>query len=109
MSMDGFTASILLDAVVKGGGDNVADLYKSLNSNQDGGPSEEARRFFAQNEGKVCKIKYTTHEGIVLLLNEATGGFYPGSRYPIKVKITNGESSGHVFEYDLEQIEVKHG
>lgn len=104
--MDGVTASALLGAV-QGGGDvnQVADLFKAFNKFE-GGPSQEAREFVAANLGKKCKIKGTSHEGVVHKLNESTSGFYPGHRYPVYVKITNGESIGTVFEYDLPQIEV---
>ena len=104
--MDSFTAKVLLEATAKSGDDRVADLYKEINNKVDGGPTKEARDFFEQHQGKPCKIKHTSREGIVYRLNEATRGFYPGSRYPIKVQITNGEAAGAIFEYDLEQIEI---
>lgn len=106
MSIDGFTAGLMLGAIKRGGGDEIADLYKSLNSNKDGGPTPEARAFFEEHKGKNCKIKHTTHEATIHELNEATSGFYPGSRAPIFVKITSAESIGSVFEYDLDQIEI---
>lgn len=106
--LDSFTAKTLVEAAVSGGGngDQIADLYKEMKSKNDGGPSPEARDFFLKNAGKKCKVTGTSHEGIVFKLNEATAGFYPGSRFPIKVQITNGESAGAIFEYDLDQVAV---
>jgi hypothetical protein len=106
MSIDSVSAGLLLNVAISGGSDVAADLYKEMKNKNDGGPSDAAREFFKKNEGKPCKIKWTSHEAIVHSLNEATAGFYPGSRYPIKVKITNGESAGTIFEYDLDQVEV---
>jgi len=103
---DAFTAKTMLQNVNSSNVDQMADLYKSLNNNSAGGPTEEARAFFEQNKGKACKIRYTDHEGIVLRLNEATAGFYPGSVFPIHVEITNGENKGTIFEYGLEQVEI---
>lgn len=109
--LDSFTASVILDAKEKGIGtnDQLADMVKTMKENAPGGPSKEARDFFVKNQGKKCKVRYTDHEGIVYKLNEATGGFYPGNRYPIKVQITNGKASGAIFEYDLDQVEVIEG
>ena len=106
MSIDSVTAGMLLSVAVNGGGDAAANLYKEMKDKNDGGPSDAARAFFEQHKGKKCKIKWTSHEAIIHELNEATAGFYPGSRYPIKVKITNGESASTVFEYDFDQVEV---
>lgn len=107
MSLDSFTAACLLNAAASDGDINqIVDLGKSLQGKGDGGPSTEARNFFVQNHNKKCKIKFTSHEGVIFRLNEAISGFYPGSRYPIKVQITNGEAKGAIFEYDLDQIEL---
>lgn len=105
--IDAFTASAMVGAATKGNSDQLADLYKEMNSKADGGPSAEARAFFEKHQGKPCTVTGTSHEGIVHKLNEATAGFYPGSRYPIYVKITNGEAVGDVFEYGLDQVAVK--
>ena len=106
MSIDSVSAGLLLGVAMSGGADTAHDLYKQMKDKNDGGPSDAARAFFEANKGKKCKVKWTSHEAIIHALNEATAGFYPGSRYPIKVKITNGESAGTIFEYDHEQIEV---
>lgn len=105
--IDSFTAKTLLEAGVRAEGtDVVANLYNEMKNNPEGGPSTEARDFFVKNQGKKCIVRHTSHEGIVYRLNEATMGFYPGARYPIKVQITNGEAKGAIFEYDLDQVEV---
>lgn len=107
--LDSFTAATLVQAASKGNVDEVVDMGKKLQSDVGGGPTSEARDFFAQHQNKKCKVTGTTHEGIIYRLNEATVGFYPGSRYPIKIKITNGQSAGTIFEYGLDQIEVIEG
>lgn len=103
---DAFTAGCIVNAASEGNNDQLADLYKEMKNGGDSGPSDEARVFFEQHKGKPCKITGTSHEGIVHMLNESTAGFYPGSRAPIYVKITNGESAGDVFEYALDQVAV---
>lgn len=111
-SMDSVTANLLLQiASSPDKADKAADLYKSL-SKPDGGPSVEAIAFFDANKGKKCAIKGTDYIGEIVELNTSEGGFYPGSRCPIYVKIlqsTNNkypEAVGHVFEYNLPQIQV---
>lgn len=107
MTMDSFTASMLLTLATKGHSDEAADIYKSLKKDSDhNGPSEEAKTFFKENKGKYCKIRLTTYEGIVHSLNQTAAGFYPGSRCPINVEITNGDAKGNIFEYGLELIEI---
>lgn len=107
MTIDAFTAATLVAAASQGGDkEGVYDLYKEMKDKNDGGPTAEAIAFFKENEGKRCKVTGTSHEGIVHRLNNATAGFYPGSRCPIYVKITNGQSAGMVFEYGLDQVEV---
>lgn len=111
MSMDKFTAEQLLTAI-KNGGDNdqVADLYKQINGASEEGPSKEQVDFFIENQGKVVTIKGTSMTGLVERLNTSTRGFYPGSRYPIYVKILTDtrpvDSVGRTFEYDIDQLEV---
>lgn len=108
MSMDAFSAQTLLQAVANGGdNDRIADLYKGLKSNNDGGPSQKDIDFFNVNKGKRVKVKYTSYEGILHSLNMSTSGFYPGSRYPFYVQITSeGKAKDCIFEYDAEQVEV---
>lgn len=108
MPMDAFSAQTLLQAVANGGdNDRIADLYKSLKSNNDGGPSQKDIDFFNVNQGKRVKINYTGYEGVLESLNTSTCGFYPGSRYPFNVRIsTEGEAKDRLFEYDAEQVEV---
>ena len=116
--IDSFSAQILLQTAVNNPDkvDEVADLYKMLKSNNDGGPSREAVLFFEKYRDCIVKVKRTGYHGVVYMLNTATGGFYPGSRYPIHVQITSADDPkfqdavGQVFEYDiddLEPIEVK--
>lgn len=108
MSMDTFTAQTLLQTVANGGdNDQLADLYKGLQSKSDGGPSQKDIDFFNEHKGKKVKVKYTSYEGILHSLNTSTSGFYPGSRYPFYVQITSeGKAKDSIFEYDAEQVEV---
>lgn len=112
--IDGFTAGLMLDAISKNpeGINEMATLYKQLKGSQDGGPSPEAIRFFEENKGKIIKVKHTSYHGEVYKLNEATGGFYPGSREPIYIRITAVDDEkwakvvGQVFSYSLDQLEL---
>lgn len=111
-SIDSVSAGLLLQIAASPKNiDKAADLYKSFNK-PEGGPSKEAIAFFNANKGKKCSIKYTDYIGEIVKLNTSDGGFYPGNRFPIYVKIlesTNGkypEAVGQVFEYDLPQIQT---
>lgn len=110
MSVDAFTAQVMLEAAATNPGKSnevLSDLYKNLTSKEDGGPSQKDIDFFNKHKGKKVKVKYTTHEGILYKLNTSTGGFYPGSRFPFYVKITNeGKAQGCIFEYDAGQVEL---
>lgn len=91
--------------------EQLAELYKSVNKVKAGGPSEEARVWFSENNGKQVRINNCDMEGTVTGLNERTRGFYPGDRYPIYVVITKDtriehNANGMKFEYDLEQLIV---
>lgn len=114
--MDAFTAELLLAAAERCEGDPgqqamVADLYKALNKDS-GGPTAEALLFFEKHEGKRCAVRFTCYTGILTGLNTATSGFYPGSRYPFYVKITEStdekfsDAIGSSFQYGLDQIEI---
>jgi hypothetical protein len=55
-------------------------------------------------------VKYTPYKGVVHGYNKMLGGFYPGVRYPVFVKITDDGDGlhkvvGQVFEYSLEYLE----
>lgn len=99
--MDPVTAGLLLSAITDGEVGEALTLHREL-SNTDGGPSKEAIDFYEKHQGKRCKIKNTAHVGTIVGLNKSTSGFYPGSRYPIHVKV----DAGYKFEYDFSQIEI---
>jgi hypothetical protein len=52
-------------------------------------------------EGVKAKLSHTPEIGEVVGYNEAVGGFYPGSRYPVLIKFERG-----TFEYSLDQLEL---
>lgn len=60
--------------------------------------------------GQIVTIKDTGYTGVVTGFNECLGGFYPGVRYPIFVKITKSEDPnferavGCIFEYSENQV-----
>jgi len=62
--------------------------------------------------GSKVKINPTSYIGIVDSYNERTGGFYPGIRYPVNVKIISTEdvafntAIGKVFEYGADQLSL---
>lgn len=110
-SFDGFTAGVLLAAAQNPNArDSVYDLYKSLQNAGDAAPAPEIVKFIEDRIGKPCKVKSTSHIGVVHGVNMASRGFYPGSRYPIFVKITEStheRAIGDVFEYELDQVEIQ--
>lgn len=106
--MDKFTAGILLSAAMNGGGDEVADLYKSLN---DGAPKkidQTMQEKVASLIGRRCRIKYTPYVGTIKGFNEALGGFYGGERFPYLVCIdeVQGGKKNVTFEYSEDQVEL---
>lgn len=62
--------------------------------------------------GAPVKVLWTSYTGVVHGHNERLGGFYPGVRYPIYVRITACEDEkfqkavGSVFEYGMDQMEA---
>lgn len=108
MSVDSFTASMFLKAVSTGGPaaiDAVADMYKQVTSNDEGPTKEQAAAVNAMMNMR-CKINYGSYTGTVIGLNSSTGGFYPGGRYPVIVKIdkTQDGATNQVFEYGLDEV-----
>lgn len=62
--------------------------------------------------GTKVKILNTDYIGEVDHYNESSGGFYPGYRYPIFVKITDcvtlkfKQFIGRTFQYSLDQLQI---
>lgn len=52
-------------------------------------------------EGAKAKLSHDDEVGEVVGHNEAIGGFYPRSRYPVIIKFKRG-----TFEYSLDQLEL---
>lgn len=109
MSFDGITAGLLLQAANNGASqEDVYKLYKDLQGNKDA-PAPEVIELVTSWIGRACKIKHTSHTGIITDVNTSDCGFYPGGRYPAYVKITESgmkEAIGCTFEYGLDQIEL---
>ena len=49
--------------------------------------------------GAKVKLSHDPEVGEMVEYNEETGGFYPGSRYPVIIKFERG-----TYEYSLEQL-----
>ena len=59
--------------------------------------------------GATVDVNCTSHFGEVVGYNERTGGFYPGTRFPVYVKITLSDMEraiGQTFEYGLDQLKM---
>lgn len=63
--------------------------------------------------GAKVKILHTGYTGEVVSYNNRLGGFYPGVRYPVCVRITYSEkvefrerAVGSIFEYGMEQLKA---
>lgn len=97
--LDSFTAGVLLDALSKGAEMNeVADLYRTVNT-EEGGPTEEQVQWFNQNQGKEV-LCFGERKGVVHSLNSSDSGLYYGKRYPIYVKFNNDD----IYEYGIENL-----
>ena len=114
MTIDQFTSALLLAGVAQTGVENgYTPMVKDIMSKKhnDKGPSQEVADLVTSWIGKKCTIKGTTYTAVVIRLNTAKGGLYPGGRYPVIVTIDNvpehGKGAGYTFEYCLDQIEIK--
>lgn len=107
--MDTFTASVLVAATLNGADhESVVDLSRSLQNENDHPTSEqiEETRLMV---GSKCKIKHTSHVGVVVGINRSKGGIYSGGRFPVIVEITDSrmkEAIGQTFPYSIEQVEL---
>lgn len=96
------------------------DALKPLLEELKPAPGEhgQLQEVFAQAEHDfpietLVLIKGTPYKGVVQSYNRMLGGFYPGVRYPVNVKIIDdGEEGkglhqvvGQVFEYGLDYLE----
>lgn len=102
--MDAFTAGLLLGRVANGDPvDDVVDLYKTITSPGVQGPTPDNVQKAQAWEGKRLSDKWTPGRlGTGRGANTSEGGFYPGSRYPLLVKLDSGET----FPYGFEQWEL---
>lgn len=109
MSFDGVTAGLLLQAASNGASqDDVYKLYKDLQGDRDA-PAPEVIELVTSWIGRKCKVKYTSHTGVVKGPNTSDRGFYPGGRFPVYVTITASgmeNAVGSTFEYGLDQVEL---
>lgn len=95
--------------------DSVLDIYKALKPQM--GESEEleiiikqAAEMFPSNT--FVEVFGTDYVGEVVSYNKKLGGFYPGVRYPVNVKIIHSPSErfktaiGKVFECTFDNLNV---
>lgn len=114
MTMDSFTTSVVFSAASINGGAGYSDALHSLVKSLEGNKpvSSEVVEFVEANVGRGVRVLGTCYEGIIYSCNKAESGFYPGSRFPVFVKITKSSdplfdtSIDTVFEYSLDQIEL---
>lgn len=102
--LDSFTAGMLLEALSKGADVNeVADLYKTFNT-EEGGPTEEQIQWFNEHQDKEV-LCFGEQKGTVHKLNQSSSGLYYGRRYPIYVKLDGGK----IYEYGIENLTLVEG
>lgn len=112
MSMDSFTASVLFQAATNGSKpETIVALKDSLQCENDM-PTQEQILQATIMVGSKCKIRHTSHKGVVVAINKSTSGIYSGGRFPVIVEITDSgmkEAIGRTFPYSLEQVELIQG
>ena len=109
MTIDIATAQMLLEALKSTNNPHDVQALHKIVSSDNEGPTEEHAKFFIENKGKQVKIKHTDYVGTLVSLNTATGGFYPGGRYPYYVTIISGgmtSAIGKTFEYTSDCISL---
>jgi hypothetical protein len=111
--IDGFTAGVLIGAVkTKPDLDQVCELVKSLSNSSDRPSDEDIQKIFAEAQRRfkprdLVKIDHTDYVGTIAGYNTSTGGFYPGWRFPVYVKIDGScfeDKESRTFEYVLDQV-----
>ena len=109
MSMDPFTANLLLETLSKAhnsgdeqGWNDIIDLTKEIRGEEKEIP-EGFEEEVLSHLNEPCYIKGTLKEGVVVGFNSATEGFYPGWRYPYIVELSTGDR----YEYEKDQVEFK--
>lgn len=102
--MDAFSAKVLLDTVAnissKAELGQIHDFVKSPDKLDPSNAIKNAKKL-GFVKGAEVKLFHDKEIGIVTGYNTTSGGFYPGSRYPITVKFERG-----IFEYSVEGIEL---
>ena len=92
------------------GCENLLTLYKEMQPAA--GEKAELDKLLDQVKethpiGMYVDVEHTTHIGIVVSYNNNLGGFYPGVRYPVNVKIIYSsldKAVGCTFEYGADQL-----
>lgn len=98
--MDSFSALAILEAA-KTDPSGAADLYKTMKSDS-AAPTLKDAEWVKAHIGNAVQIIGTSLTGVITSLNEASCGFYPGSRYPARVTLESGDT----FEYELRQLKL---
>ena len=92
------------------GTENLLALYKEMQPAV--GEKAELDKLLDQVKdthpiGMYVEVEHTTHIGIIVSYNKNLGGFYPGIRYPVNVKIIYSSLDKAVdctFEYEADQL-----
>lgn len=100
MSQDSF---LLLSSLL--GGRDPNQVWASIKTDEPEPAASADLEAAIAIRGRSCMVRGTTHVGTVVGPNLATSGMYPGSRYPVLVKVQT-EKGEETFPYPLEQVVV---
>ena len=114
MTIDSFTASVALSLIESNPTSSTIETLSSILKDMDDNDSvpNDVVAFIEINIGKPVKVLGTSYKGVIRSCNKAQGGFYPGVRYPVYVRITETDDArfqsiiGKSFEYGLDQIKL---
>ena len=114
MTIDSFTASVALSLIESNPSSSTIEALSGiLKDKGDNEPvPDDVVAFIESNIGNPVKVMGTSYKGVIHSCNKAQGGFYPGIRYPVYVRITETDDAifecaiGQVFEYELDQIKL---
>lgn len=114
MTIDSFTASVALSLIESNPSSSTIEaFYGILKDKGDSEPvPDDVVAFIESNIGNPVNVMGTSYKGVIHSCNKAQGGFYPGIRYSVYVRIIETDNAkfqsaiGQVFEYGLDQIKL---